>query len=436
MRMDSIDIENFRCVKRLKIELHEKTNIFVGINGSGKSAVLECLSVLLSRLLAKIRSPEERGRLMFSADDVTIGEGTTTCKIGISAAVDGDPANVSWTLIKHRRRRGKGRKTSDLKALTAFADKISKKLYSEQSVNLPLALYYPVNRDVIEIPLRLRKKPPFEQLSAYDGAIGLQKDYFRTFFAWFRNREDFENERRVRHNPEYRDRELEAVRTAIETFMDGFSDLQIQRSPLRMVIWKGESCFSVGQLSDGEKCLLALVGEIARRLAMANPAETTPLRGAGIILIDEVDLHLHPAWQRMIVPRLEKTFPNCQLILTTHSPQVLSHVHDPNGIFLLKPKYIQKSGAIFGGGYWAIVEAHHPESAYGLDSNRILEEILDVSSRPPAVKQEIQDIFRDIDRGELESAKQNMGRLKSEIGDDPELVKAQSLIRRMEILGK
>ena len=124
MRINSIDIENFRCVKRLKIELHEKTNIFVGINGSGKSAVLECLSVLLSRLLAKIRSPEERGRLMFSADDVTIGEGTTTCKIGISAAVDGDPANVSWTLIKHRRRLGKGRKTSDLKALTAFAESL------------------------------------------------------------------------------------------------------------------------------------------------------------------------------------------------------------------------------------------------------------------------------------------------------------------------
>jgi predicted ATP-binding protein involved in virulence len=77
------------------------------------------------------------------------------------------------------------------------------------------------------------------------------------------------------------------------------------------------------QLSQGEKSLI-LVGDIARRLAMMNPKLDNPLLGKGIILIDEIDMHLHPQWQRSIIQRLQTTFPNCQFILTTHSPLVIS----------------------------------------------------------------------------------------------------------------
>jgi predicted ATP-binding protein involved in virulence len=81
---------------------------------------------------------------------------------------------------------------------------------------------------------------------------------------------------------------------------------------------------NVNQLSQGEKSLMALVGDIARRLAMMNPKLDNPLLGKGIILIDEIDMHLHPQWQRSIIQRLQTTFPNCQFILTTHSPLVIS----------------------------------------------------------------------------------------------------------------
>ncbi|MDM8525382.1 AAA family ATPase [Desulfococcaceae bacterium HSG8] len=97
---------------------------------------------------------------------------------------------------------------------------------------------------------------------------------------------------------------------------------------------KNNSEFSIEQLSDGEKCLIALIGDIARRLAIANPSLDDPLQGKAVILIDEIDLHLHPSWQRMILPGLLATFPKCQFVITTHSPQVLGET-DARHIFLL-----------------------------------------------------------------------------------------------------
>ena len=106
-----------------------------------------------------------------------------------------------------------------------------------------------------------------------------------------------------------RDPQLEAVRRAVPILIDGFKNLRVQRAPLRMVVTKGASTLYVDRLSDGEKCLLAMVGDIARRLAMANPYADDPLLGGGVILIDEIELHLHPLWQRLVVPALEHMLP-------------------------------------------------------------------------------------------------------------------------------
>ena len=101
-----------------------------------------------------------------------------------------------------------------------------------------------------------------------------------------------------------------------------------------MLINKNGLDLPVNTLSDGEKCLFSLVGDLARRLALANPNLTDPLQGSGIVLIDEIDLHLHPAWQRKIVGQLKDTFPNCQFIITSHSPQVLGEL-PASDIFIL-----------------------------------------------------------------------------------------------------
>ena len=218
-------------------------------------------------------------------------------------------------------------------------------------------------------------------------------------------------------------RELRFVTKTIEDFVPGYANLRVKRTPRpHMLVNKDGIEFSLDQLSDGEKNLIALVGDIARRLSIANHFSRKPLEGEGIILIDEIDLHLHPSWQRLIIPQLTKTFPNCQFIITTHSPQVLSHVQ-PEDIFLLKNDRL-------GFSYSKATES------FGQNSDRILEDLLGVDARPSEQKEMLHKLFSLIQNGELDSAKELVKTLIDLIGDDPELVKANVLIKRREIIGK
>lgn len=121
------------------------------------------------------------------------------------------------------------------------------------------------------------------------------------------------------------------------------------------------------------------------------------------------------------MPALTRTFPNCQFIVTTYSPQVISEVK-PDSIYILERT---EEGII----------ARHPESSYGRDSNRILEDLMDVSERPQRIKDEISQLFRLIDQGDIEGAKQLRQQIENEIGyDEPEFVRVDVLMRRKEIL--
>jgi predicted ATP-binding protein involved in virulence len=218
-------------------------------------------------------------------------------------------------------------------------------------------------------------------------------------------------------------RELQFVTKAIESFIPEYSNLRVTRVPRpHMLVDKKGAEFKLNQLSDGEKNMIAMIGDIARRLSMANPTMKNPLKGDGIVLIDEVDLHLHPAWQRIIISKLTEVFPNCQFIITTHSPQILSHVSAEH-IFLL----LQKNNNM---------EIIKPTESYGKNTDRILEDILGVESRPLKIKKELHQLFQLIQKKDLDKARELMNKLENEIeGREPELVKANVLIERKEILG-
>lgn len=419
MKIKRLDISNFRCIHEMSIDFHPQMNIFVGVNGSGKSSILDCMAVLLSRFAGRIRSSKGTGRF-YSIRDISIGKSYTQNKLNISLKFDSNNETLEWQVTKARIS-GRAQKITNLEQIKNFSKTFRSKLADEE-MNVPLAVYYSVNRAVLDIPLRIRKKHDFEQLSAYDQALSGGRNDFRLFFEWFRNREDLENEKRVGESA-HRDRQLEAVRRAVENFLPGYTDLRVQRSPLRMTVRKGEQELTVNQLSDGEKCLLAIVGDLARRLAIANPQLAEPLEGEGVILIDEIDLHLHPSWQRLVVPLLESTFPKCQFVLTTHSAQILSHIRDTESVFLLK---FEDGG----------IRVAHPESVFGLDSNRILEDLMGVAERPTEIKNEIEKLFDTMDQRKLNDARYQLDNLKKIIPADPQLVKAEVLIRRMEIIGK
>jgi predicted ATP-binding protein involved in virulence len=247
---------------------------------------------------------------------------------------------------------------------------------------------------------------------------------FDDLFDWFRLAEDLENEERLENDSNYRDRNLEAVRKAVSSILgDGFGKLRIKRSTNNLIINKDGTNISINWLSDGEKSLITLVSNLAMELATIYRNMEHPLEGSGIILIDEIELHMHPTWQRMIIPRLTKTFPNCQFIITTHSPQVLSYVQ-PESIYLLKKV-----------GEDTVVTK--PQYSYGRDSNRILEDLMDETERPAEIQDQLGELFSLIHQGHLSEAQQLVKQLSETIGaSEPELGKAEVMIKRQEIIGR
>ncbi len=415
MRIESINIAGFRGIPELELEFPEQINVLVGVNGAGKSAVLDCTAIMLSRLIGRIRSTTGTGRF-FSESDINNHMKGVCNEITIQFRGE----TVSWRVTRSRRLHRRQR-ISGLEDLRRHVEMFRKELVQPEFTDLPLAVYYPVNRAVLDIPLRIRKKHQFDRLSAYDQALSGSPSSFRLFFEWFREREDLENELR-RDKSKYRDSQLQAVRTATERFLPGFRNLRVRRSPLRMVVNKNREELVINQLSDGEKCTLAMVGDLARRMAISNPNLEDPLKVKAIALIDEADLHLHPSWQRTLPSAFGETFPNCQFLLSTHSPAILSHLR-PENIWILERT---KKG----------IEAARPTSSFGQKIDRILEDVMNVPARPNQIGDKVSLLFLAIEQRKLEQAKRILDELSGEIGSDPDLVKADLLIRRKEILGR
>jgi predicted ATP-binding protein involved in virulence len=171
------------------------------------------------------------------------------------------------------------------------------------------------------------------------------------------------------------------------------------------------------QLSDGEKCLLALVGDLARRLSLLNTDKENPLDGEGVVLIDEIDLHLHPKWQRSVVMSLERTFPNCQFIITTHSPQVVGELQ-PEAVLLLR------DGKFMG----------HAERSLGLSSGEVLEELMEGKASNVEVASELDTIRSLLDLDDIAGAQEALSRLRQRVGDIPLVLELQASIESLQWL--
>ncbi len=415
MKIKTLSLENFRGISNLELGFSDQINVLVGANGAGKTAILDCLAIMLSRLVGRIQSANGTGRL-FTENDISNKYSTLKSIIELKYKND----DIAWKVGKTRRGRKK-QYITNLDGIKGVVESIQEELENDEKANIPIALFYSVNRAVLDIPLRIRTRHPFDQLSAYDRALFPDRENnFRIFFEWFREREDIENERRLKKRS-YRDRQLGAVRRAVETFLPDVTDLRVKRQPLRMVVEKNKQELILNQLSDGEKCSLALVGDLARRMAIANPGLKDPLNGSGVVLVDEIDLHLHPSWQRHVIPSLTKTFPNCQFIFTTHSPQILSHVSADNIWILERSK--------------GNVTTCRPEDSYGHESGRILEDIMGVPSRPQKIKDDLHKLYILIDEGKIEKAKRKLLKLQNTLGADPELGKISVLLLHKEITG-
>lgn len=319
MKIAFLKVENFRGIRKLELILGERMNVIAGENGAGKSTAIDAFRVLLSWLIARVKNSKGRG-ISLTDLDITKGEAFCLLEMGLS---DGR----RWRLVKQRSTdRQKLSETTNLQEMTELANAIVDEYEKHPSAcQLPVFANYGVNRSVTDVPLRLHKSHKLSPLDVYN----VQLDNvvkFRPFFEWYREREDIDNAN-FRYKSDYvADKQLLAVKNALEAIMPGYGNLRVDRNPMALVLDKEGVSFNIKELSDGEKCYFILVADIARQLAMTNLSLDNPLYGEGIILIDEVDLHLHPQWQSEVITKLTTIFPNCQFFVTTHSPFVVSNV--------------------------------------------------------------------------------------------------------------
>ena len=395
MKLKSITLQNFKGIENLIVELDGKSTVIFGINGVGKSTILRSIDLLYANIIAKLTGNGKKRATDLDYDDISYGKS----KAIINAVFSFEDETEMEYGRSIERASGKNNNTAKLKVLTdKFANDYLVKGYDDgngnwieeiDNKNMPVFVNYGVNRIVLDVPVRAPKEQ-FVKLDAFDKAIESTID-FRNLFKWFRNQEDIENQAKVRENSDYVDKSLASVKRAMLAMLDGFEDIHIDRKPLAMKVRKDGKYLKINQLSDGEKCTIALFGDLARRMTLANPERENPLEGTGVVLIDELDLHMHTSWQRKVLGILKETFPNIQFIISTHSPQILGEVDDTFNLL-----YMFKEGKKLA------LKSY--KSFVGWDTNVILEEVLHTSSVNQEIKKMLDELYAYIEEKDFDKA--------------------------------
>ena len=482
MKVKRLHLQNYGRFEDLKIDFAptvEKTGnvtVIVGNNGAGKSQVLQALATGLSWFVARL-SDENADGVELTQSNIKNNKHLSSVKIFIEdlSCIEKNKRWVEeniqadWkidaTTEKNFRPATYGLRVNRLSKVTrSYIHKFKK----NEEASLPILAFYPVDRGVKATPVEVSENFINNQFTAYDDALEKTVN-FDSFFSWFREREDIENEKKAKSrsfrkddsdllsllksefkhstsevkkilpeneidsitlqlihdirdkihyqlNNDFHDKSLSTVRDSIE-FFTSFENVHIRRQGIpTMIVEKDGEELDVNQLSQGEKSLLALVGDIARRLALLNPSLDNPLEGEGVVMIDEVDLHLHPKWQHDLIDKLVATFPNLQFILTTHSPHVIS---DRNDILLYS---LDDS------------ELTEMPNVYGEDANTVLTKIFDVDIRDSKVEEQFTIIRRAISKHDYVTAENCITELAEKLPSDHlELLKCRLLLAQARL---
>jgi predicted ATP-binding protein involved in virulence len=449
MRLRELSLTNFRCFEQLGIVFPADLVVFVGNNGAGKTAILDAIGYVLSRILTRL--PGIEGRNLRREDIRMEPRGVQAPFVRVEAQ---DTEGTRWarTLRRDPTKQTAAEVPDGIgdRGLFEVLDPTIHAIEEGESVTMPVFAYYGVSRAVFEIPERRRDfRKEFRRFDALENALE-PTTRFKDLIEWFYAQERDEMERRtqVLATPEVQAwinssnavpppvtmealkqagplPVLQAVRAALAQIIPGLTHPRIKTNPLRMVLTQhlddgSERELSLQMLSDGYRTMLALVMDFARRMAQANPHLEKPLEAEGILIVDEIDLHLHPVWQQTVIPSFRRAFPNTQLILSTHSPQVLTTVEAGN-ILIVEAGGVNPS----------------PAPTYGARSSDVVAEVLGLKSlRPPdnEIARKISALFQALDAGNLGDAKRCRVELESWAKGfpEPDLVRADLLIRRLE----
>jgi predicted ATP-binding protein involved in virulence len=319
MILRELVVSNYRAFRDERFQFSERVTVIAGVNGRGKSSILDGLALLLSRLLPQV-TPANGGYKYLRPQDIHYGESALT--LSLAATFENIPIDFS---IDYDLQRGQ----RPTKLLPQVKREI-RYIYGNphrMGDAAPIAVFYTTDRAAYRLPKRLLRGLSDTQAAAYHGALSNRQVDFRDFMSRYLTWRD--GLQRGEDRLGVRRQTLDAIDRAIRVFLPEFENVEVLIEPtLRLVVSKRGQQLDLTQLSDGERSLLAMMIDLCRRLSLANPELDDPLQGTGVVLIDEVELHLHPQWQREVVEKLRLTFPRIQFILTTHSPFLIQSLRE------------------------------------------------------------------------------------------------------------
>jgi predicted ATP-binding protein involved in virulence len=426
MRIDRLDVENFKCFAKQEFLLHPQMTVFVGENGTGKTAVLDALAVAASVWL--VRGPEagmvRSGREIRRANVRVVGRRSgdrlqfvRSLQASVSAFGDigGQPAE--WS--RSSETDGVSTRLTGSLDATKRIEELYRRDTEGERILFPVLAYYGAGRAWLPSrePLRgERIEGSARRWKAFDGCFD-ERIRFWELAEWFRRETVERGNRGGSWRPGFG-----AVRRAVLGCVPGAEEVWLDADWDQIVMSIGGTVQPMGNLSAGQRMMLALVADLAIKCVTQNAyliTEEDPdavLRlTPGVVLIDELDVHLHPKWQRRVAGDLKRTFPAIQFVCTTHSPQIIGE---------LQPEEIR----ILSEG-----KVYTPPRSFGIDSNGVLEGILNAPSRDEAVSELLARIFRAIDLEKFGEAKELLRLAVQQLGDnDPDVTRANVLMQFLE----
>jgi predicted ATP-binding protein involved in virulence len=414
MIVTRLKLANLRAIEAAEFRFQAGVNLIVGVNGVGKTSVLDALGVCLSAMVKRVN--KLRGRVeAFDLDDIRIGAEALTVECDVRIGTQ------DFTYLVHKPRAASApqqkkagmprEQVHDTPEKAEFIGEAPPPVTGAEHGGRPLAVLFSTNRAVPSDRAPGKGVAAGGVEAAFADAFANRELRLGEFGAWMKVQESLRGERPAAG------RVLSAVQESVVRFLPGYTNLRLDGADRpRLSIDRGATTIPVRQLSDGERGTLALVLDLTRRLAQANPGLVDPAAEAeAVVLIDEIDLHLHPKWQRQIVHNLRAAFPRCQFIATTHSPQVIGEVEH------------ERIQIIADG------QVYSPTHSYGVDSSRVLEEVMGSDPRAKEVQSLLTEVSQVIGRQQFAQARALLGQIVERLGEsDPEVTRIRTLLDFVE----
>lgn len=438
MYLEKLKLHNFRCYEKLEMDFNRQLTVLVGKNGSGKTTVLEAIAIALgtwfvgfnivnAKGINKRTDPLRKAYQIGATDDVQ-----TQFPVEIEAWGKIEESKDQILHWKRELYTPTGTMTTkDAKEIVEYAAEYQKAISEGRTdIYLPMVAYYGTGRlwdyhrqkrtDVFKVSSRTNG-----YIDCLDGTanVKLMMDWFQimTINKYQRQEENLES------NPE-----LDTVYLAMEkclTNLSGYSDVKIRYNmgTQELDVYYSEQDkqrmrIPLNQLSDGYKGMISLVADIAYRMATLNPQLGTEVlsKGDGVVLIDEVDLHLHPAWQQKVIDNLMNIFPKVQFIVSTHAPAIIGSVKTDKLRILSNKKVCMTANQV-----------------YGKDVNSVMKEIMGVNDRPDQFVELFEKFYRLLSEKKYDEAGAVLDKLDEDRGyHDPEIAKCRVKLKLERMRGK